>query len=414
MVAIRIRGLSRYIGPQLEMDGLSRPQEALRTLLRIAGISLPQSDDQGQSTVAAPGYVLRDLTLDIEQGSVVCVMSASGPDASVLLQVLGGAVPPTAGTIEIHGCVTRLLSKSEGLDTSLTAHENIRASMQAGKADPEQAGSYATEVIDFAELHGFEHVPLRAYSTGMILRLGVALALCGRVSVVLIDDDVLGVGDISFQQKCVERMLALRAAGCTMVLASNDESLVQQLATRVITLAGGRIVHDSAAHEIAARVDDAEISWHVHETLPESDVVALRSIAVDAVRDGDETYLDVVLEVAPKADGLRCRPMLSLVNQGSVLLYRSLFPEFVPAPRPNSLVFTARVPTHMLPAGRYALGVGLTTLQRGKAIAAKGHEAVLVTIRRPETEAAQGDAAPLLHPRLTWDTAMLMQASITN
>src|SRR5262249_19107635 len=141
------------------------------------------------------------------------------------------------------------------------------------------------------------------------------LALCGRPSIVLIDD-VLGVGDIAFQQKCVERVQALKETGCTLVLAFSDEALVQQLATRVITFAGGQVVRDVGERDStpATHEESAEIAWRIFEDLPEDDVVAFRSIAVDAVREGDETCLDVHLTVVPKADGLRCRPVLSVAS----------------------------------------------------------------------------------------------------
>ena len=115
--AIRIRGLGRYFGPPVEMDGVTHPREAWRSLMRIAGFNpRAAADGDVQSTVAAPGDVLQDVNLDIEQGSVVCLMGASGAGKSVLLKILSGALPPTAGTIEIYGAVRSLLSMGGGLN----------------------------------------------------------------------------------------------------------------------------------------------------------------------------------------------------------------------------------------------------------------------------------------------------------
>lgn len=412
MIAIRIRNLGRYVGAPLEMDGVARPRAAFRALLRIAGVNVKPSDEELQSTVAGPGYVLRDVSLDIEQGSVVCLMGAAGSGPSALLEVLAGVVPPTAGRIEIFGPVNSLLSMSADVDMRCSAYENIQTSKAVAEGSPEDAAAYAAEVLDFAELRGFEHAPLRTFSTGMILRLGVALALCGHPRIVLIDD-VLGVGDIAFQRKCVERVWALKAAGATLVVAFADEALVKQLATRVITFAGGRVIGDTAERNLGPpeQAGTAELTWQVLDNLPEDDVVALESIAIDSTRRGNETYLELRLKVVPKADDLHCRPVLSVATETGVLLFRSVFPELVSARRTEPLVFTVEMPTGILPAGRYTLAFAVATHQGSRVFGTKANEAALLTIRR-DVVRTEGDEAPLLQPALLWDMATVSEAGV--
>src|SRR6185503_2648826 len=96
MPAIRIKGIGKYFGPRLEIDGAERPREAWRALMGIAGVDLkPAADDEIQRTVAVAGHVLRDVTLDIEKGSVVCLTGPSGSGKSVLLSILAGVTGPT-------------------------------------------------------------------------------------------------------------------------------------------------------------------------------------------------------------------------------------------------------------------------------------------------------------------------------
>ena len=410
MIAIRIQGLSRYVGAPMEMDGAARPREAFRALLRIAGLNVKPSDEELQSTVAGPGYVLRNVSLDIEQGSVVCLTGASGSGPSALLEVLAGAVPPTAGRVQIFDPVNSLLSMNADVDMQSSAYDNIQASRAFAEGSPEDAAAYVAEVLEFAELHGFEHALVRTFSTGMVLRLSVALALCGRPAIVLIDD-VLRVGDIAFQQKCVERVMALKAAGSTLVLAFTDEALVQQLATRVVTFAGGRVIGDTAERNPTPReqAGTGEITWQVLDNLPEDDIVALQSIAIDATRHGDETFLELHLMLAPKADDLRCRPLVSVVTETGVLLYRSVFPEFVSARRSAPLAFTVEIPTGILPTGRYTLALAVATRQNSRIFATKANEAVLLTIRR-DVVRPEDDDVPLLQPALVWDTAAVTEA----
>ena len=151
----------------------------------------------------------------------------------MLLQLLAGVLPPTTGRIEFYGPVTSLLAIGDNLDLRSTAIENLQASplRRAGHARGGGAlhrrGARLRRAARIRARRRFAPI-----STGMVLRLSVAMALCGRPSIVLIDD-VLNVGDIGFQQKCLDRVQALKDAGCTLVLALSDETFVQRIATRV-------------------------------------------------------------------------------------------------------------------------------------------------------------------------------------
>ena len=405
MLAIRIRALGRYFGPRIEFDGSARPREAWRTLLRIAGLDVKElTDDNTQRTMAVAGHVLRDISLDVEQGSVVCLTGPSGSGKSVLLQMLGGVIAPTAGSIEFYAPVVSLLSIGDNLDDRLSPYENIQASRGYLDAPPDEAVRYAREVIDFAELDGFEHAPLRTFSTGMTLRLSVALALCGRPSIVLIDD-VLTVGDIAFQQKCIDRVDELKQAGCTLVVAFSDEALVQQIATRVITLGGGRIVSDTSTARwanVRNAGSAADVEWQVVQDLPEDDVMALRGIAVDAGSDDDGSHLDLSMEFDAKTAGVRCRPSVFLMRRKTVI-YRSLAPEFLLVTAARRLTWVVRIPTQILPSGTYTFMINMQTVQGNTVYAMKAHDAVTLTIRREGEAASEASGTPVLAIDFPWE-----------
>jgi len=404
-VAIRIRGLGRCFGPRIEFDGATRPREAWRTLLRIAGIEVKEfTDDNTQRTIADAGRVLRDITLDIEHGSVVCLMGPSGAGKSVLLQVLAGALPPTEGTAEIYGTMTSLLAAGGRLDPVASATENIRTSDSARDLSPNEAAAFTSEVIAFAELEGFEHAAVRTFSTGMQLRLSVALALCGRPSIVLVDD-VLQVGDIAFQHKCIDRLHALKAQGCTIVAVLSDEVEVRQLATRVITLSNGRIAGDTNTGQAAHALTEGhagDVDWQIVDDLPEDDVMALRAIGVEAGRSDGRSHIDVTLSFEAKAGGVRCRPSV-FVNRGKVTLFRSLAPAFLDVPAPRRLVWTVRIPSQVLPAGTYTLLINMQTLRGPIAYAMKAHDAVTLTVRREGAVPEETSGLPLLSMEFPWE-----------
>jgi ABC-type polysaccharide/polyol phosphate transport system ATPase subunit len=404
-VAIRIRGLGRYFGPRVEFDGAARPREAWRTLLRIGGVNVKEfTDDNTQRTMAEAGHVLRDVSLDIEQGSVVCLMGPSGAGKSVLLQVLAGVIPPTAGSAEIYGTMTTLLTAGGRLDLRGSASESIQASDGYDDLPPDQAARFAADVVAFAELEGFENAPLRTFSTGMLLRLNVALALCGRPSIVLVDD-VLAVGDIAFQHKCMDRLHALKQQGCTIVAALSDEDEVRQLATRVVTLSSGRIVADTLTGQLAhppTAGSAADVEWQLVDDLPEDDVMALRTISVDAGRVDGRSHVDLTLAFEAKVGGVRCRPSVFL-NRGKITLFRSLAPAFLAVAAPRRLAWTVRIPSQVLPGGTYTLMINMQTLRGHIAYAMKAHDAVTLTVRREEVAPEGAPALPLLAMDFPWE-----------
>jgi lipopolysaccharide transport system ATP-binding protein len=270
----------------------------------------------------------------------------------------------------------------------------------ASGSTPEAAAAFVDEVIAFAGLHGFEDAPLRTYSTGMLMRLSVGIALCGRPEIVLVDD-VLAVGDIAFQQQCVDRLRALKAAGTTLVLALSDDTLVRQLATRVVTLGAGHVIADTPTAQWIDRQGSsaADVSWQVARTLPDDDVLAVRALTVGARRDGEQSHLDVSLGLALKAGGVRCRPSVFVIRDGAVL-FRSLYPDFVAADVPCELTFAVAVPTHILPNGDYALTVSAMTVQGTQQYSMKVHHAVTFTVQRADAPAG---APSLLALTLPWE-----------
>ena len=413
MIAIRIQGLGRYFGSPMVMDGAARPRAAWRSLLRIAGIepSTPLIDDT-QRTVTTPGHVLRDVSVDIEQGSVTCLTGASGSGKSVLLQILAGVIAPTTGRVEIYGEIARLLTVGDNVDARMTAHENIENSPVYRASAPRDAERFEAEVIDFAELQGFEHVPLRTYSTGMLMRLNVALTLCSTSSIMLIDD-VLAVGDIAFQQKVIDKLHALRNDGRTLVMASTDDTLIQQIATRILTLGNGRIVSDAPPRRLATDISPqapAEFDWQASHDLPEDDVMALRALSIEDCRDGADTYLELGLTFDAKIGDVRCRPSVFLMQRKKIIL-RSLYPEYIELTDARRFTCVVRIPLHVLSSGTYLLTPDMHTFSGKNVYVLKARDAVTLTVRReglPQKERR----APLLTVAFPWEVESMAEAQV--
>jgi ABC-type polysaccharide/polyol phosphate transport system ATPase subunit len=408
MPAIRIEGLGRYSGPPVDFEGALRPREAWRTLLRIAGINLRALTDKNtQRTTVIGGHVLRDVSLDIPKGSVVCLAGPTGSGKGVLLQILAGAMAPTSGRAEIHGSTSSLLGKKGDLNMLTTALDNIEASPQYQKASAEERERFTADVLDFAELRGFEAAPLKTFSTGMQLRLGVALVLCSRSTILLLDD-VMAVGDIAFQQKCVDRVRELAGEGRTIVTAFSDEAVVQQIATRVVTIIGGRVVSDmlpGMGTREANEGSEANVAWHVSSELPEDDATALRSLAVAPGREGDAPCIDLAMSFEAKADGVTCRPSVT-VSKEDFIIFRTLAPEFLSLNRGQRGAWTVRIPTGLLSDGPYNLMVNMQSQWGDALYALKAHDAVTLHVRRQDAPVAETRDRPaplLLVGHLPWE-----------
>jgi len=415
VIAIRIRHLGRYFGEPVIIDGGAQPREAWRTLLRIAGIEpkarLADDAPLTQRVVTAPGHVLRDISVDIEQGSVTCLSGPSGCGKSVFLKILAGVIAPTSGRVEIYGDIARLLTSGDNVDQRMTAHENIQRSEHYRGATPDRAERFQAEVIGFAELEGFEHVPLRTYSTGMLMRLNVALTLCCTAPIILMDD-VFGVGDIAFQQKIVDKLHALRAEGRTLLIASSNETLIEQTATRVLTLGNGHIVDDSPPRRLLADPpcrSNAEFDWHASENLPENDVMALRAMQIEDCRDGDHTYLDVGLAFEAKVSGARCRPSI-IVRRQKKVLFRSLYPEQIELGDACRFGCTVRIPLHILSSGTYLLTIDMHTYLANNLYVLKARDAVTVNVRHGID--APDPRQPLLTVRFPWQLESMAEAHV--
>jgi ABC-type polysaccharide/polyol phosphate transport system ATPase subunit len=399
--AIRIERLGKYFGAPVDLEGARSPRESWRALRRIFGMGSDAGDGDIQRTVTIPGHVLRDISLEIAKGSVVCLAGSSGSGKSVLLKILAGVMLPTTGRVELRGSVCSLVDLGGALDGRMTAYENIENYCSLARF-PSDA-KYVDDVIDFAELRGFESVPVRTYSKGMWLRLTAALAFSAKPSILLLDD-VLAVGDIGFQQKCVERLHVLATSGCTVVAALSDEELVAQIASRVITLSSGRVVDDALPkswHTAAQVSSDAHVEWEISANLPEDDVMVLRSLSLQDVQDGGGACVCLSHEFEAKVGPLRCRPSIFLMRDKTVIC-RSLYPDSFDVDAASRVMLTVRIPTYMLADGNYRITSNMYAVHGNVNYSLKA-DAVALRVRRTAESDDESTSQPLLTMAVPWE-----------
>ena len=185
-------------------------------------------------------YALREINLEIERGEAVALIGVNGSGKSTLLKVIAGVLHPTTGSVQVHGSIAPMIELGAGFDPELTARENIflnGAVLGHGRKFME---AHFQSIVDFAELWDFVDVPVKNFSSGMVARLGFAIATEIKADVLIVDE-VLSVGDFRFQEKCKKRMEEMMSGGTTLLFVSHSTKQVRQLCKKAVWLKKGQI-----------------------------------------------------------------------------------------------------------------------------------------------------------------------------
>jgi len=231
-------------------------------------------------------WALRDVNVTLRRGEVVGIIGSNGAGKSTLLKVIGRVLRPTRGRVMICGRVAPLLEFGAGFHPELTGRENVFLNGAILGFSHAQMQAKFDQIVDFAELRDFIDAPLRTYSSGMIARLGFAVATDVEPDILIIDE-VLSVGDAAFQQKSAERIQGFRATGATILLVSHNLASVEAMCDRAIWLDHGRVVAEGTAatvvHQYRER-DKAVEAEHLAESAGPKELGRWGSRQIEIVR----------------------------------------------------------------------------------------------------------------------------------
>ena len=191
------------------------------------------------------------MDLHIEAGETVGIIGANGAGKSTLLSIAVGVSAPTEGAVIRRGRVAALLELGSGFHADLTGRENIHLNAALLGYTRAMVQERMDSIVDFAGIPDFIDEPLRTYSTGMMARLGFSVAIHLDPDVLVLDE-VLAVGDIEFQKKCVDKILDFRHQGKTLLFVSHSPGAVESLCQRAVWLEMGRVRRDGPAPEVVA------------------------------------------------------------------------------------------------------------------------------------------------------------------
>ena len=188
-------------------------------------------------------WALEDVSFEIQTGEVVGIVGRNGAGKSTLLKILGRITRPTRGTARVRGRVGTLLEVGTGFHPELSGRENIFLNGAILGMRMSEIRRKFDEIVDFAEVEAFLETPVKRYSSGMFVRLAFAVAAHLQPEILLIDE-VLAVGDVAFQKKCLSRMESLSHTNHTVLFVSHNLGAIRQLCPRSIVIDGGHVVHD--------------------------------------------------------------------------------------------------------------------------------------------------------------------------
>jgi len=197
-------------------------------------------------------WALKDVTFDIQPGEVVGIIGRNGAGKSTLLKILSRIVEPTQGRAEIHGRMGSLLEVGTGFHPELTGRENIYLNGAILGMKRQEITRKFDEIVAFSEIEQFLDTPVKRYSSGMYVRLAFAVAAHLEPEILIVDE-VLAVGDQSFQKKCLGRIQAISRHGTTVLFVSHNLAAVENLCDRGVFLENGKLSYQGCQTEAIAR-----------------------------------------------------------------------------------------------------------------------------------------------------------------
>jgi lipopolysaccharide transport system ATP-binding protein len=251
--------------PAIRVDRLSKqyrlgtgrrtPDSQLRELLsdglkRLVGRAWGRRRDPNGERPAGDGtfWALRDVSFEVRPGEVVGIIGRNGAGKSTLLKILSQIVEPTSGRAEVRGRMGSLLEVGTGFNPELTGRENVYLNGSILGMSRREIDRKFDEIIDFSGVEQFLDTPVKRYSSGMYVRLAFAVAAHLEPEILLVDE-VLAVGDLAFQQKCLGKIRDVSRSGRTVLLVTHNMASISGMCDTALTLCGGRLVDQGPAHE---------------------------------------------------------------------------------------------------------------------------------------------------------------------
>lgn len=317
-------------------------------------------------------WALKNVSFEVDEGEVLGIVGRNGSGKSTLLKILSRIVRPTRGRAVVSGRVGSLLEVGTGFHQELTGRENIFLNGAILGMKKAEIRRNFDAIVQFSEIEKFLDTPVKRYSSGMYVRLAFAVA-AHLDPEILIVDEVLAVGDVAFQKKCLGKMDELSKSGRTVLFVSHNLGVINQLCDRAVWLDNGKLVKIGHTHEVIGKYLQSSVSnqheggWANDEKNSVDDKVRLTTAAVidlngnksPIVNYGDDFYLEIEYEVMSYADAWSL--LLRLKDDSGTPIFTSWDTDSVTNHKPMELgthAVVCNVPGKFLRPGSYSVSLG--------------------------------------------------------
>ena len=373
----------------------------------------------------APFWALDDVNFAIRPGEAVGIIGRNGAGKSTLLKILSRITSPTKGEVRLRGRIAALLEVGTGFHPELTGRENIFLNGAIMGMQRAEIRRHFDEIVAFADVEKFLDTPVKRYSSGMYVRLAFAVAAHLQPEILVVDE-VLAVGDASFQRKCLGKMQDVASGGRTVLVVSHNMAAITRLCTRAILLRDGRVAQDGRVESVVAEYlggsfgeSPVEIDYTGSARQPGNEHARLlaarvtsRSMdsAVTDIRDAVRVELDY--EVLKEQWPLHPNVHVYSEDGTCAFIANDSYDAQTRAPRaPGRYRAILEIPGNFLAEGMYSLSIALSTFDP---VIIHFHErgALAFQVHDPgEGDTARGTyAGPIpgaIRPRLPWTTLEL-------
>jgi lipopolysaccharide transport system ATP-binding protein len=412
------------LGKCYRVGGLDPGYATLREML-ASSLTSPFRRLSGRRAGENQVWALRGLNFEVTPGDTVGLIGHNGAGKSTLLKMLSRITVPTTGRTRVYGRIGSLLEVGTGFHPDLTGRENVYLNGAILGLRRAEIARKFDQIVAFSELERFIDTPVKFYSSGMYLRLAFSVA-SHLDTEVLFMDEVLAVGDIAFQQKCLNKMHEIRGEGRTILFVSHSMAAVTRLCRRVIWLDGGCVVRDGDASQVASEYLGkslkvmADREWGVGEA-PGSEAVRLRRVrirdeagsTVDAADIRSPVGVELTYEVL--YDKIVLTPKVEIFNEDGTQVFAThdVGAEWRYRPRPPGLYLsTVWVPGNYFAEGNLFVHASLVTYTPATAFHAHvSNAAGFRVVDNLHKDSARGDLVGpipgIVRPLLNWETSFL-------
>jgi lipopolysaccharide transport system ATP-binding protein len=259
--------------------------QAVRGVFHLLRPGNLRKSGRGQAKRSRRFWALRDISFSVQEGEVVGIIGRNGAGKSTLLKILTRVTSPTTGRFGVRGRIGSLLEVGTGFHPELTGRENIYLNGAILGMSRAEIRRKFDEIVAFSEVEEFLDMAIKHYSSGMSVRLAFSVAAKLEPDILVVDE-VLSVGDLTFQKKCLGVIEEVTRRGCTCLLVSHNLSTIIRLCQRALLLQGGLVVADGPVAEVVERyvastqVHGGEIAWPSWDAAPGNDIVRLLSVRI--------------------------------------------------------------------------------------------------------------------------------------